>query len=269
MGLSSETHAGDLICGLTSEAADPEKEQAEVERLETWPPAPLPGCPVSDLKHTEGYKPTSQASVGQLTWDLLERTPATNPLITVLKGGGSAAEGQSKETEGGGTSAVERERTMRNLVDVQRKVERRHRRDRERQMLRVRGERVVFWSFPLTAQPHLQVQERLTIVQSRKAEEDLLGRRRADGLTRATQNLPEVTRFTRTPENGRWLDMSIKTPVSGGQAPTAICRQRARGAAEKRALVCGAVQTGQVTRTLASTTRLTTTVKLFLLFFLC
>lgn len=134
-----------------------------------------------------------------------ERTPATNLLISVLKGGWSAAEGQTGETEGGGTSAVERERTMRNLVDVQRKVERRHRRDRERQMLRVRGESVMFRSFPLTAQPHVQVQERLTIVQSRKAEEDLLGRRRADGLTRATQNLPQVTRFTRTPEDdGVW-----------------------------------------------------------------
>lgn len=153
---------------------------------------------------------------------------------------------------------------MRNLVDVQRKVERRHRRDRERQMLRVRGEGVMFWSFPLTAQPHLQVQERLTIVQSRKAEEDLLGRRRADGLTR---NLPQVTRFARTPEEDGGWTRPLKHLFSGGQVPTAVRRQRARGAAEKRALVCGAVQTGQVTRTLASTTRLTTAVKLFLFFF--
>ena len=34
---------------------------------------------------------------------------------------------------------------MRDLVDVQRKIERRHRRDRERQMLRVRGENLTFW----------------------------------------------------------------------------------------------------------------------------
>lgn len=122
----------------------------------------------------------------------------------------------------------------------------------------------MFWSFPLTAQPHLQVQERLTIVQSRKAEEDLLGRRRADGLTR---NLPQVTRFAQTPEEDGGWTRPLKHLFSGGQVPTAVRRQRARGAAEKRALVCGAVQTGQVTRTLASTTRLTTAVKLFLFFF--
>lgn len=40
-------------------------------------------------------------------------------------------------------SAVERERTMRNLVNVQRKVERRQQRGRERQLLRVRKEAAV------------------------------------------------------------------------------------------------------------------------------
>lgn len=75
----------------------------------------------------------------------VERTPSTNLLISVLKCGCSPAETQSRETERGGISAVERERTMCNLVDVQRKVERRHRRDRERQMLRVRDERLMFW----------------------------------------------------------------------------------------------------------------------------
>lgn len=35
-------------------------------------------------------------------------------------------------------SAMERERTMRNLVDMQKKVEQRQQRDRERQLLRVR-----------------------------------------------------------------------------------------------------------------------------------
>lgn len=37
-------------------------------------------------------------------------------------------------------SALETERTMRNLVDIQRKVEERQQRDRERQLLRVRKE---------------------------------------------------------------------------------------------------------------------------------
>lgn len=35
-------------------------------------------------------------------------------------------------------SAIERERTMRSLVDMQKKVEQRQQRDRERQLLRVR-----------------------------------------------------------------------------------------------------------------------------------
>lgn len=74
----------------------------------------------------------------------MERTPATNLLISVLKGGCRPAERPSREAETGGISALERERTMRNLVDVQRKVERRHRRDRERQMLRVRNASLMF-----------------------------------------------------------------------------------------------------------------------------
>lgn len=140
----------------------------------------------------------------------MERTPAPHLLISVLKGGCSAAEGQSRETESGGISAVERERTMRNLVDVQRKVERRHRRDRERQMLRVRGEGLMFWSFSVTAQPRFQVQERLTIVQSRKAEEDLLARGRTDGLMHPTQNLPQVTDFPQTPGEDRGWTRPLK-----------------------------------------------------------
>lgn len=44
-----------------------------------------------------------------------------------------------KEQEIEPVSAVERERTMRNLVDMQRKVEQRQQRDRERQLLRVRN----------------------------------------------------------------------------------------------------------------------------------
>ncbi|XP_051237928.1 uncharacterized protein LOC127353026 [Dicentrarchus labrax] len=68
-------------------------------------------------------------------------------------------------------SAMERERTMRNLVDMQRKVEQRQQRDRERQLLRV--------------------QERLSIIQNRKAEEDLLGLKHTDRLRHLTQDLPQ------------------------------------------------------------------------------
>ncbi|KAK2842202.1 hypothetical protein Q5P01_012402 [Channa striata] len=68
-------------------------------------------------------------------------------------------------------SAMERERTMRNLVDMQRKVEQRQQRDRDRQLLRV--------------------QERLSIIQNRKAEEDLLGLKHTDRLKHLTQDLPQ------------------------------------------------------------------------------
>ncbi|XP_036000928.1 uncharacterized protein LOC110369234 [Fundulus heteroclitus] len=66
--------------------------------------------------------------------------------------------------------AVERERTMRNLVDMQRRFEERHQRDKERQRFRV--------------------QERLSIIQNRKAEEDLLGLKHTDRLKHLTQDLP-------------------------------------------------------------------------------
>lgn len=46
------------------------------------------------------------------------------------------------ETDTELVSAIERERTMRNLVDMQKKVEQRQQRDRERQLLRVRHGRV-------------------------------------------------------------------------------------------------------------------------------
>lgn len=45
-----------------------------------------------------------------------------------------------KERTAEPVSAVERERTMRNLVDMQKKVEQRQQRDRERQLLRVSGD---------------------------------------------------------------------------------------------------------------------------------
>ncbi|XP_054893359.1 uncharacterized protein LOC129364620 [Poeciliopsis prolifica] len=67
-------------------------------------------------------------------------------------------------------AAVERERTMRSLVDMQRKFEEKHQRDKERQMFRV--------------------QERLSIILNRKAEEDLLGLKHTDRLKHLTQDLP-------------------------------------------------------------------------------
>ncbi|XP_043120881.1 uncharacterized protein LOC122363062 isoform X3 [Puntigrus tetrazona] len=64
---------------------------------------------------------------------------------------------------------LQREATMRCLVDIQRRAERRWQRDRDRQLLRV--------------------QERLAIVQSRKADEDLLGLTQEDTLRRLTDTL--------------------------------------------------------------------------------
>lgn len=68
-------------------------------------------------------------------------TPANNFRFLFSKVESGPAEGESGLMEREVVSAVERERTMRDLMDVQRKVEQRHRRDRERQILRVRGTR--------------------------------------------------------------------------------------------------------------------------------
>lgn len=68
---SSKSHAGDLICGLSSEATDLKREQAEVERLEMWQPGPEPGSSgAPDLIPTEDYNSNLEASVGQLMWNL-------------------------------------------------------------------------------------------------------------------------------------------------------------------------------------------------------
>lgn len=71
---SSKIHAGDLMCGLTSEATDLKREQAEVERLEMWLPGPEPGSVgAPDLIPTEDDNPNLEASVGQLMWNLWKR----------------------------------------------------------------------------------------------------------------------------------------------------------------------------------------------------
>ncbi|KAM9754944.1 uncharacterized protein ACNS7B_007651 [Menidia menidia] len=89
-------------------------------------------------------------------------------------GDGSLSKGAAKRVsppmEREAVSAMEREKTMRSLVDMQRKVEQRQQRDRERQLLRV--------------------QERLSIIQNRKAEEDLLGLNHTDRIKQLTQDLP-------------------------------------------------------------------------------
>ncbi|XP_061917885.1 uncharacterized protein LOC133659167 [Entelurus aequoreus] len=68
-------------------------------------------------------------------------------------------------------SSLEREKTVRKLVDVHRRAERKQQRDRERQQLRV--------------------QERLSIIQSRKAEDEVFGRRHRDSMRHLTKELSQ------------------------------------------------------------------------------
>ena len=96
-------------------------------------------------------------------------------------------------------SAMERERTMRNLVEMQRKVEQRQKRDRDRQLLRVREtwtegnrKRIQIRGDTSVTVFIFQVQERLSIIQNRKAEEDLLGLKQEDRLRHLTRDLPQV-----------------------------------------------------------------------------
>ncbi|XP_051953232.1 uncharacterized protein LOC127623075 [Xyrauchen texanus] len=72
-------------------------------------------------------------------------------------------------TTDGEEQQLQREATMRCLVDIQKRAERRWQRDRDRQLLRV--------------------QERLAIVQSRKSDEDLLGLTQEDTIRHLTDTL--------------------------------------------------------------------------------
>ncbi|XP_074489227.1 uncharacterized protein LOC141766337 isoform X2 [Sebastes fasciatus] len=148
--------AGDLCSELINETANVDREVLQVET-----------CPIAteselwDLRepvpaHAEDQKYNSQATddCGPAEREAMRESTLT---------------GRERAREP--VSAMERERTMRNLVDMQRKVEQRQQRDRERQLLRV--------------------QERLSIIQNRKAEEDLLGLRHTDRLRHLTQDLPQ------------------------------------------------------------------------------
>ncbi|KAJ8003110.1 hypothetical protein DPEC_G00165970 [Dallia pectoralis] len=75
-------------------------------------------------------------------------------------------------------SVMEREKTIRSLVDLQKKMERKQNRDRERQLMRV--------------------QERLSIIQNRKSQEDLMGLRQTDRLRHLTHDLPSEDKSQKT-----------------------------------------------------------------------
>lgn len=123
---------GDLVSGLTSEA----REVAEVERLPDSHPGILGG---PDLMHTKDHESIFQDKVGRVMVHLGNRQLLRLLVLGcfVLKVGRSPSERQTRRRESQEVSMMDREKTMRNLVDMQRKVELRHRRDRERQMLRV------------------------------------------------------------------------------------------------------------------------------------
>lgn len=147
-----QQHAGDLCSKLTNDTAKVEREVVKVEM-----------CPIAtgpeqwDLRghepaHTEDQRYNSQDTVS-LQLHICETNvnvycmfmtffgSVTSLLSPVVKVDCSPAEGESTLTErkmaGEPVSAMERERTMRNLVDMQRKVEQRQQRDKERQLLRV------------------------------------------------------------------------------------------------------------------------------------
>ncbi|KAK5867485.1 hypothetical protein PBY51_011972 [Eleginops maclovinus] len=148
-----EQHAGDYCSELENdETPNVDREMLEVEMCanEPWD---LRG---PEPSHVEYHEYNSQVTV--------DCSPA---------GGEAMRESTMTERERARepVSAMERERTMRNLVDMQKKVEQRQQRDKERQLLRV--------------------QEHLSIIQNRKAEEDLLGLKHTDRLRHLTQDLPQ------------------------------------------------------------------------------
>ncbi|KAK9516758.1 hypothetical protein VZT92_024671 [Zoarces viviparus] len=149
-------HGGDICSELMKETANVDRDVLEVDMCppatesELWDPrGPEPARvedPTYNTEATFDSSPAEREAMREST--LMERERAREPV-----------------------SEMEREITMRNLVDVQRKVEQRQQRERDRQLLRV--------------------QERLSIIQNRKAEEDLLGLKHTDRLRHLTKDLPQ------------------------------------------------------------------------------
>ncbi|KAJ8395680.1 hypothetical protein AAFF_G00029170 [Aldrovandia affinis] len=96
------------------------------------------------------------------------------PMKEAASAGKMGAKGFQREATIVHLSEMECEETMKSLVDIQRKVESRYQRDKERQMFRI--------------------QERLSIIQNRKSDEDLLGHRQGDSLKDLTENFKQEDR---------------------------------------------------------------------------
>ncbi|KAM7414472.1 hypothetical protein PAMA_019341 [Pampus argenteus] len=154
--LDVQQHANQLCSGTSNEMSNGDREVVDVEMCPIATESQLWSLSGTQPAHSEDQIYTSQASVD---CSLTERKAMRE--CTLME----------RERAREPVSAMERERTMRNLVDMQRKVEQRQQRDRERQLLRV--------------------QERLSIIQNRKAEEDLLGLKHTDRLRHLTHDLPQ------------------------------------------------------------------------------
>lgn len=139
----TSSHAADgLSSGASNDAANAGREVTEVEmspagtESEVWDhrgPEPEP--------HNEDWKYSPEASV-RLLKRLVKKKNSTGSdyyfrAFLMFQADCSLSERKALR-EHTPVSAVERERTMRNLVDMQKKVEQRQQRDRERQLLRVR-----------------------------------------------------------------------------------------------------------------------------------
>ncbi|KAM8861704.1 uncharacterized protein ACB058_008440 [Synchiropus picturatus] len=140
------------------------------------------GRPEDSSRHSEASSaqltlleeaPNHLTAVEEVEENISAEEPGSSPSeLTAVQA--EAREPSLLEREREPVLVLERERTMQNLVDLQRKVEQKHQRDRERQLLRV--------------------QEHLSIIQSRKAEEDVLGLRHRERLRHLTQDLEQEDR---------------------------------------------------------------------------
>ncbi|XP_029951724.1 uncharacterized protein LOC115391592 [Salarias fasciatus] len=165
-------------CNLQTETESPQAIQPPLltDPSEADPHADDPCSETSNTISNAGREGTegemSPIADESEVWDLPEAEPCQHEGQECHPGAAvdrSLSEMKTEREPREPVSAMERERTMRNLVDMQRKVEQKQQRDRERQLLRV--------------------QERLSIIQNRKAEEDLLGLKHTDRLKHLTHDL--------------------------------------------------------------------------------
>ncbi|XP_037306371.2 uncharacterized protein LOC119195510 isoform X2 [Pungitius pungitius] len=150
-----ERDGGDICSELMKRTANVDREVLEVERCPTAAESELWDMRGPETPYPEDQKYTQAAFDSSPP----RREATRDPTL------------MERERAREPVSEMEREITMRNLVDTQRKVEQRQQRDKERQLLRV--------------------QERLSIMQNRIAEEGLLGLKHIDRLRHLTKDLPQ------------------------------------------------------------------------------